>query len=630
MVGRRKAGTGAKNKSDIVLDKYQIEHYESIIGILEESFFYIDASPMGTGKTYVTAKIAIDLGLALIVVGENDSPWRKMTDSYNVPGYVGYLSYSRLAGKAGSSLSHPFLNRYDEEKGDDVITTFEPTQYFLDMCKYGIVVGRDENGDEIEVSGIMLAFDEAQNIKNPGSLASRAASTLTNAIINTEGKSRFALLSATLMDRKEKKNLIANMRLMGFTSAAVTHSYKKIGKVVEYIPEGLAEIINAAEYIKKDEPFMYDEELAFLAGDASRKDKGATTTELIETIYFDDIIPTLTSVMQGNISRRVYRGFFEIRDEVNIEIMKRGIEQVIEATGVNTDDPDHSISFHGVNEGLMNMENASIDDMVRIQHEWLEENDGNKAIIMCMHLDPLIKAFDMFDGYGPLFVSGGVKGSDRDERIRLFNEVDEYRVMLITIGTGSATISLHDTIGGHKRKLLFSPSFSMIDMHQATGRIFRKEQKSVGEAYIFYPSMETEIVAKIMELLAKKSQVARRVKSKRSTVSNMPLPGHYPRFYEGYGFVDEVGASGSIYEEVGVMYDALVDGNAKALDLLYEPEEPPLEMELPSPEARSSPISRLVTDIREKPVERREFADKYEVNIPKASQFQGAPPRRRN
>jgi superfamily II DNA or RNA helicase len=55
---------------------------------------------------------------------------------------------------------------------------------------------------------------------------------------------------------------------------------------------------------------------------------------------------------------------------------------------------------------------------------------------------------------------------------------DKQRVILLNLAAGGAGLSLHDITGKHPRLALISPSYSAVNMRQATGRVWRDGAKS--------------------------------------------------------------------------------------------------------------------------------------------------------
>lgn len=74
-------------------------------------------------------------------------------------------------------------------------------------------------------------------------------------------------------------------------------------------------------------------------------------------------------------------------------------------------------------------------------------------------------------------VNGEVNDKLRQQNIDNFQS-DKERVILINLAAGGAGLSLHDITGKHPRLALISPSYSAVNMRQATGRVWRDSAKS--------------------------------------------------------------------------------------------------------------------------------------------------------
>lgn len=79
----------------------------------------------------------------------------------------------------------------------------------------------------------------------------------------------------------------------------------------------------------------------------------------------------------------------------------------------------------------------------------------------------------------------------REQNIDDFQS-DKQRVILINIAAGGAGISLHDVTGKHPRLALISPSYSAVNMRQATGRVWRDSAKSKSVQKIVFVSGTVE------------------------------------------------------------------------------------------------------------------------------------------
>lgn len=88
-------------------------------------------------------------------------------------------------------------------------------------------------------------------------------------------------------------------------------------------------------------------------------------------------------------------------------------------------------------------------------------------------------------------VNGIVKDDDRQRNIDNFQS-DKERIILVNIAAGGAGLSLHDLNGKYPRLSLISPSYSAVQMRQATGRVWRDGAKSKSVQKIVFVSNTVE------------------------------------------------------------------------------------------------------------------------------------------
>lgn len=99
-------------------------------------------------------------------------------------------------------------------------------------------------------------------------------------------------------------------------------------------------------------------------------------------------------------------------------------------------------------------------------------------------------------------VQGGQKDDEREQHIQDFQS-DRQRVIVVNIQSGGAGLSLHDLNGKYPRIAIICPSWSAVDLKQATGRIWRAGAKSKAMQIVFYAAgtIEEEICEKVREKL---------------------------------------------------------------------------------------------------------------------------------
>lgn len=89
-------------------------------------------------------------------------------------------------------------------------------------------------------------------------------------------------------------------------------------------------------------------------------------------------------------------------------------------------------------------------------------------------------------------VNGSVKDVERQKNIDDFQS-DKERVILVNVAAGGAGLSLHDLNGKYPRLSIISPSYSAVQMRQATGRVWRDSAKSKSIQKIVFVANTVEV-----------------------------------------------------------------------------------------------------------------------------------------
>ena len=109
--------------------------------------------------------------------------------------------------------------------------------------------------------------------------------------------------------------------------------------------------------------------------------------------------------------------------------------------------------------------------------EMVEEAlENNMSVVLFLNFTETIDALSKRLGT-KCIVNGVVSDVDRQNSIDAF-QADKERIILVNIAAGGAGLSLHDLNGKHPRLALISPSYSAVQMRQATGRVWRDSAKS--------------------------------------------------------------------------------------------------------------------------------------------------------
>jgi len=99
-------------------------------------------------------------------------------------------------------------------------------------------------------------------------------------------------------------------------------------------------------------------------------------------------------------------------------------------------------------------------------------------------------------------IKGGMTQKQRDEAKRRF-QADEVRAVVCNIKSGGASLSLHDMKGKYPRAALISPTWSAINLRQATFRVHRAGgvTKSIQRIVFAANTIEEKVMAKVQAKL---------------------------------------------------------------------------------------------------------------------------------
>jgi hypothetical protein len=548
------------SKDPIVLLPTQVDHFANITYILSEvNICANDTSPTGEGKTYSTLKVSELSGLPLFIVVPDEvilNRWLFLQNKYGrIPPFVGICRYLDL-------IPHKKSNFVD----GDIEGVFATAHHFQITTKAGKLVNKikyslSDGVKQAIQNGCIIVFDEVHKVKNDAAATTKWAKLIAKYMmeLNAIGqlRSRILTLSATPIDKFEQVITYCRTRCLitlksiqsvdlstgEFVEGYTQEILQFAGRFVNYQSQ-LQDILSQyAYYIIKGSNFRYD--FSVLGRSPITKGKNRNIRDMIQSIVFDIIIPNITSSTPG-MSTGVYRGFFEL-DYDGTDTNTRLYTKALAALQDLVDD-ENSSTFGVLNKALGDMEDAVTDAICHIALYRLR-HARVKMVCAFVHLHNL-KRFMKFmqaHGYDTLELSGNVTDEERIDNIDKFqgeglytNLPDHWRVMGMTLKTGSTGISLHHLFGTMHRELLGVAGFSAQDLAQLTGRINRRNQISDPSAYIIFATgTNGESAVRLLENLETKAGVTRRVIADRNEGSLRLLPGEYPRFIQGVGYVDE-------------------------------------------------------------------------------------------
>lgn len=518
-LGQQTTAQGDQPPADafkIKLEDFQVPHVDRIMSILSYHNGFLDVSPTGTGKTFTTLNIVQKTGAHLIVIAPAtvaEAVWSPACFEYRI-NTMGIISYSALAGRKGSPLSHSLLTRV----GDD----YEPTPYYLNLLG----------------QGVLLVFDEAQFLRNEN-LTHKAARQLMKALINhPSGASRFALLSATLFDQQD---LVINfLRMLGLLDDSPLSGRGKNGNTKLIGMSGLIRKCSALDYNRTKEILMRHGLSDISEGEASGRVPAAKLKVIAFELFTSVVKPALMSKMSEPpipYPKDYKNGYYNITFEEDRTKLRNAIWKLSDATGYNpvTGDTEKS-GFGELTTQMVDVEEAKLYDLARVAHQLLEEGFFKKVIICISYPENHVGILlGYLSGYKVLVLTGKTPLNKKNGIIEDFNFNKEYQILITQIKVGGVGLSLHDIVGDAPRALLISPTNSMMDMHQAAGRIRRWGLKSPVILRAFYAKTGEGLEeTNILNALAKKTETSKKINEyeNEDPASKAIYPGDYPKEIE--------------------------------------------------------------------------------------------------
>ncbi len=495
----RKIKEPVKKIPQLEVQSHQKAHYKRITKILRTNYSYLDTSSMGAGKTYITLIIASVLKYSLFVIAPCSmlKEWERLSKVYGINLYPP-MSYAKLRGVKKSGCNHPFLRR----AGDN----FYPTDYLKECIS----------------KGTLFVFDEIQNVKNDNAQQGAAHAIVRTVITwrcpitGKPSKSRIALLSATPSD----KDAISVLKMLGIITCKKLYDYDR--KEGRYIPTGLKEVATYSNHFDKEKTKrIYQPEL--INKKLAKEMCFQMYTEILKDVFTSSSEPP--PVKQ---TKDIKNGYY-ILSEKQLELLNDGRDKLYYAT--EYDEGTGQIinkrkKFGAIQKAMMEIETAKLPIIIRLAKEILS-NPRAKLIIYVWYL----KSMDILgDALGGLIMNGSTKLVDRTAIMDGFQApTGDYRLIISNPVVGGVGVSLDDRYGDWPRYMLIVPSYRFIELHQATGRIFRSSTKSgVFIRFIYAKNFDRETA--ILDSLARKSAITKKMIYDGDQII---FPGEYPVEYEG-------------------------------------------------------------------------------------------------
>ena len=502
--------------SNIELLDYQIEPYKTACDILMKEFGYLDTSQMGSGKTVLTLAVAATFQYKLIVICSLSliAPWKKEAEKYGVE-ILHIMTYDTLRGSTRNPPKHNLcrLNKVynegqDEEKKENM---YIATKYFRELC----------------VDGILLIIDEVHKVKNEATSSLKAVHSLVRCVVDSDARSRIALLGETPVDKPEYTPSIC--KLLGIVRADKMYTYNS--HLREYIHEGILELIEKAK--------SYDENLTEKVVGFGAYDK-VELEALCHNLYVEVIKSHVSFGMTPPPNccqaKKICRNAYYDMNDVDVEKLREGVSMLSNATRYRSD--TNSIgtvqSFPAVMKALTMIEHSKVNTSIRLARQTLNDNPQAKVLLFFSFIEDMKRATDKLKEFNPMLMYGSTSTYERTQIEERFQKPSKkYRLLISNPSVGGIGLNLDDRDGSWPRFMFIIPSFHFINLHQCTGRIYRPATTKSDAKIFFIYSKEFPHETSILDSLLKKANTLRSIRNHNE--ENTPLPGEYIAWIEGEG-----------------------------------------------------------------------------------------------
>lgn len=536
---------------ELILREWQIQWAKRAHIILLSNHFYIDTSPMRSGKTFVALQLAKDFDLELMVIcpPTTKNYWKNMANKYEVPLFTEPVSYEALVRGINNDIVQLYLKRTNNTSK----VSYEATPKYIEALK---------------TRKIFLILDEGQMIKN-NCQQHKACNALIQPIISGGGRSRFGILSGTLIDKPEQ--IINLFRTIGYIRSEKLYNNIKGSKTVDL--QGTQELIDVCKQIDLVATKKLLNKIPIPTKDIGVKIKDEID-DFCFALYVEIVKPKVSGAMSAPTTADgklyVKNGYFHIHPKKSAQLAN-ALSELGSHSGYkkkkNSEEEEEPKKSHSKDyiEILVQIEKSKLFDMARVAKKILAEDPANKVVITInytgdktQNLPELLSYLTEFD---PLVIVGKTIMKQRDIIIEEFNTDPNKRILIAHPKPISVGINLADNIlesPNSPRFMLVSPSAKLMEIVQLSSRLDSDQLKTDAHVMIFYAITENENEAKLFEFISTKdknktnkgTKIDNNVKEilkKKSDImgkmqeteirKNMKLPSDYEDEYEDEGEV---------------------------------------------------------------------------------------------
>ena len=489
----------------VVLLPHQTEHVQKIQSIFDDKKerLYIDTSVMGSGKTYIALYLAQRYNLRLFIICPKGliNTWTLASKEYGVP-----IECIDTFAQFRSTKC-----KWISQKKDTVLLSNNKS---VDK----IIYSHTPAFEEIVKKGLLFVIDEFHNLKNV-TAQTLACSALARYISNlsSPNETKMAFLSATPFDKME--NVVNMFRVTGVMNDIELFEPNYFGRGFEM--RGLQDIIDKCRTI--------DSTLADKASFACDKKTAVFATYILYTRVFQKRFVYAMPIPEKKASLECKNVFCNLPSIEAEEQLTLAITNLAEACKYSSKKDNGSIGVvektdvTALGGALKKLEALKVTHIVKQKvKEELERTSNGKVVVFVNFYDPAFELIRAFQTYKPLFLNGSMTVQERANVVHLFQQPNtKHRLFIANMQVGGVGIDLDDRDGRFPRSMFILPTFHILNMHQATGRICRSSTKSDGTVKMIYTKLGE---LRILNALAKKTVVLNTV---AQTSNKVKFPGDY-------------------------------------------------------------------------------------------------------
>jgi len=356
--------------------------------------------------------------------------------------------------------------------------------------------------------------DEVQFTRN-NTAQYRAIQTLVKTLVITENESYFAILSASPFDKEAQA-----VNLMKMVGIIRQEELFRRGH-----PTGWRELV---AYCQEKNPYVT---VALLSMRQGKKFDGYAF-QLYSEVVREELCSAMPLVIGPKCDAK--NGYYKVGPEKK-EAFDKALLALKCATCHVKDPIAPRIKGDGnyaqLTMAMVQLETLKISIFARLARKYLEDNASCKVVVGVHYLNTMFTLENELRDFYPLLLHGDMNEDEREDVVEQFQTPSKERRLLLCIArVGGVGISLHDTNGNYPRVMLLSPSFNLIDTHQATGRVYRVGTKSHTIIRTVYPNVGDQ-ERSIHRVLIKKSKVLKAI-LEVYTRQKVVLPIDYQEEYE--------------------------------------------------------------------------------------------------